>query len=52
MVANLGSVELYVTNSIKKGLELHWIRSAGYSLHYQGIEDGIVTGVGRIKIPW
>jgi hypothetical protein len=44
-------VELYVTNDIKKGLDFGWIRSAGCSLHYQGIEDGIVRGVARIAIP-
>ena len=52
MVAHLESVELYVTDAIKKGVDFDWIRSAGCSLHYQGIEDGIVTGVARISIPW
>jgi len=52
MVAHLESVELYVTHAIKKGVDFDWIRSAGCSLHYQGIEDGIVTGVIRISIPW
>jgi len=52
MVAHLESVELYVTDAIKKGVDFDWIRSAGCSLHYQGIEDGIVKGVTRISIPW
>ena len=52
MVAHLESVELYVTDAIKKGVGFDWIRSAGFSLHYQGIEDGIVTGVIRISFPW
>jgi hypothetical protein len=52
VVANLESVELYVTDAIKKGVDFDWIRSAGFSLHYQGIEDGIVRGVTRISIPW
>ena len=41
-------MELYVTDAIKKV----WIRSAGCSLHCQGIEDGIVRGVTRISVPW
>ena len=52
MVAHLESVELYVTDAIKKGVDFDWIRSASCSFHYQGIEDGIVTGVTRISIPW
>jgi hypothetical protein len=32
--------------------DFDWIRSAGCSLHYQGIEGGIVTGVTRTAIPW
>lgn len=52
VVAHLESVELYVTDAIKKGVDFDWIRSAGCSLHYQGIEDGIVRGVSRISIPW
>jgi len=52
MVAHLESVESYVTDAIKKGVDFDWIRSAGCSLHYQGIEDGIVRGVTRISIPW
>jgi len=52
MLAQLESVELYITDAIKKGVEFNWIRSAGYSLHYQGIEDGSVRGVTRILIPW
>ena len=51
-VARLESVELYVTNAIKKGVDFDWIRSAGCSLHYQGKEEGIVSGVTRISIPW
>jgi hypothetical protein len=43
-------VELDGTDAIKKGIDFDWIRSAGCSLHYQGIEDGIVRGV--ISIPW
>jgi len=52
MVAHLESVELYVTDAIKKGVNFDWIRSAGWSLHYQGIEDRIVSGVTRISVPW
>ena len=52
MVAHLESVELYVTDAIKKGVDFDWIRSAGCSLHYQEIEDGIVRGVTRISIHW
>ena len=51
MVAHLESVELYVTDAIKKGVDFDWIRSSGCSLHYQEIEDGIVRGVTRISIP-
>jgi hypothetical protein len=51
-VAHLESVELYVTDAIKKGVDFDWIRSAGCSLYYQGIEDGIERGVTRISIPW
>ena len=51
-VAHLESVELYVTDGIKKGVDFDWIRSAGCSLHYQGIEDGIVRDVTRISVPW
>ena len=52
MVAHLESVELYVTDAIKKGVDIAWIRSSGCSLHYQEMEDGIVRGVTRILIPW
>ena len=52
LVAHLDSVELYVTDAIKKGVDFDWIRSASCSFHYQGIEDGIVTGVIRISVPW
>ena len=37
---------------MKKGVYCDWIRSAGCSLHCEGIEDGIVMGVTRISIPW
>jgi len=37
MVAHLESVELYVTDAIKKGVDFDWIRSVGCSLHYHGI---------------
>ena len=52
VMAHLESVELYVTDAIKKGVDFDWTRSAGCSLHYLGIEDGIVRGVTRISIPW
>ena len=52
MVAHLESVELCVTDVIKKGVDFDWIRSAGCSLHYEGTEDRIVRGVTRISIPW
>ena len=52
VVCSQQSVELYVTDAIKKGVDFVWIRSAGCSLHCQGIEDGIVTGVTRILIAW
>jgi hypothetical protein len=52
MVAHFDSVELCVTDAIKKGVDFDWVRSAGCSLHYQGIEDGIVRGVTRIAISW
>ena len=52
MVAHLESVELYVTDAIKKGVEFDWIRSACCSLHCQGIEDGIVRRVTRISFSW
>jgi hypothetical protein len=52
VVAHFDSVEFYVTDAIKKGAGLNWIRSAGCSLNYQGIEDGIVRDVTRISIPW
>ena len=42
----------FVTDAIKKGVDFDWIRSVGYSLHYQGIEDGIERSVTRILIPW
>jgi hypothetical protein len=42
MAAHFDSVELYVTDAIKKGIDFDWIRSAVCSLNYQGIEDGIV----------
>jgi len=48
LVGHLESVELYVRDAIKKGVDFDCIRSACCSLHYQGIEDGIVTGVTRI----
>ena len=52
MVAHLQSVELYVPDDIKKGVDFDRIRSAGCSLHYRGIEDGTVRGVTRISILW
>jgi len=51
-VAHLESVELFVTNDIKKGVDCDWIRSACCSLHCQGVEDGIVRRVRWILIPW
>jgi len=42
------SVELCVIDAIKKGVDFDWIRSAGCSLHRQGI----VRGVTRISVPW
>ena len=51
-VAHLESVELYVTDDIKKGVDFDWIRSAGCSFHCQGVEDGIVRSVRWILIPW
>jgi hypothetical protein len=39
VVAHLGSVELCVTDGIKKGVDSDWIRSAACSLHCQGTED-------------
>ena len=52
MVAHLDSVELYVTDAIKKGVVFDWIRSAGCSLHCQRNEDGIMRGVIRISVAW
>jgi hypothetical protein len=52
MVANLDSVELHVTDAIYQGVDLDWIRSAGCSLHHQGIMDGIMKGVTRFSVPW
>jgi len=52
MVAHLEFVELYVTDATKKCIDFDWIRSAGCSLHYQGLEEGTVRGVTRISIPW
>jgi hypothetical protein len=43
---------MYVTNAIKKGVDFDWIMSAGFSLHYQALEDGTVRGVRRISVPW
>jgi hypothetical protein len=51
-VAHLSSVEQRVTAAIKKSVDFDWIRSTGCSLHYQGLVDGIVSGVTRISIPW
>jgi len=51
-VGHVESVELYVTDATKKGVDFDWIRSAGCSLHYQVKEDGIVRGVTRISVPW
>ena len=51
-VAHLDSVELYVTDTLKKGIDFDCIRLLGCSFHYQGTEDGIVRGVTRISIPW
>jgi hypothetical protein len=52
IVAHFNSVELYVTDAIKKGVDFDWIRSTGCSLHYQETEDGIVRDVTRFAIPW
>jgi hypothetical protein len=41
-----------VKDAIKNGVDFEWIRLAGGSLHYQGIEDGFVRCVTRISIPW
>jgi len=50
-VAHLESIELYMTRAIKKEVDCGWIRLVG-SLHYQGVEGGIVRCVTRISIPW
>ena len=42
------SVELYVKDAVKKGVDFDWIRSAGRSLHCQGIAR-VVT---KISVPW
>ena len=51
-VGHFKSVELHVANAIRTSVDFDWIRLAGCSLHYQGLEEGIVTGVTRILIPW
>jgi len=48
-VAHLESIELYIRDTIMKAVDFDWNRSAGCSLHYQGLEDGIVRGG---TIPW
>jgi hypothetical protein len=35
-----------------KGVYFDWIKSAGCSPKYQGIEDGIMKIVTNISIPW
>jgi hypothetical protein len=51
-VGHFKSVELHVANAIRTSVDFDWIRLTGCSLHYQGLEEGIVTGVTRILIPW
>ena len=51
-VAHLETVELYVTDGIKKGVVFEWIRPADCFLHCQGVQDGIVRCVRRISIAW
>lgn len=51
-VAHLSSVEQHVTAAIESKVDFDWIRSAGCSLHYQELVDGIAVGVARIAIPW
>jgi hypothetical protein len=46
------SVDLYVTDAVKKGVDFDWIRSADSSFHCQGRENGIVRVVTRISVPW
>jgi hypothetical protein len=51
-VADLETVELYVTDGIKLGVFFDWLRSADYFLHCQGVQDGhcnIFIGVRIIK---
>jgi hypothetical protein len=51
-VGHFNSIELHLANSIRTSVDFDWIRLTGCSLHYQGLEEGIVTGVTRILIPW
>jgi hypothetical protein len=51
-VAHLSSVKQCITVAIKNSVNFDWIRSTGCSLHYQGLVDGIVSGVIKISIPW
>jgi len=51
-VDHLKSVELHVANAIRTSVDFDWIRLTGCSLHYQGLEEGIVTGITKILIPW
>jgi hypothetical protein len=51
-VGHFKSVELHVANAIRRSVDFNWIRLTGCSLHYKGLEEGIVTGVTRILIPW
>jgi hypothetical protein len=51
MVAHLESVELYVTDAIKKGVNFYRIRSLVFS-SLPKIENGTLRWVTRIPIPW
>jgi hypothetical protein len=50
-VAHLSSVKQRITAAVKKSVDSDWMRSTACSLHYQGLVDGIVSGVTRISIP-
>jgi hypothetical protein len=50
-VGHFKSVELHVANAIRTSVDFDWTRLTGCSLHYEGLEEGIVTGGARIFIP-
>jgi hypothetical protein len=50
-LAHFISVQQHITAAIKTSVYFDWIKSTGFSVHYQELVDGIASSVARISMP-